>query len=485
LLLLAAVGAGFALAAVQLIPTWELKQLSQRTVVGGRHDPGYGHIPPWYLTQIVAPWMWYAPDVDADHALNSIKALSIPSLTNKVEAQLYFGLVPLLLAVGGLVARFRHREQTPRALVAWGVLGLAALVYTTGWLLPVTRHLPGFSFFMGPGRYGMVTTLAVALLAAFSLDHWMNRPRNVRRWRFVYGLVFGVTVFDLWFIRCYWNETDRQKIPSVNSLIDAISNAPTTGAPAWYADLISDPPLNHRDQSVVRQVLAQYPQPVRMLSTFQNMPTLTGFAMTPTYLGLSPVEYVDPKLTIPPIHDPPEVGEVEAQLEWLRRAGVTHILAEQPLDAEQWRARPVWSGVDELLNRPWGHPGPLFLYELTETRGRAALAAPSPGDTVHVAEYSSGRVVIEVQASHPGEVILTDLSYPGWRVTIDGQGAEARRVEGMYRGVAVPSGKHTIAWSYKPRGFEIGSIVSLAALTVLAGVAGWSRQRVRPSTVPS
>ena len=44
---LAGVIAGFALAAVQLLPTWELKQLSQRAAEGSAHDPGYGHIPPW------------------------------------------------------------------------------------------------------------------------------------------------------------------------------------------------------------------------------------------------------------------------------------------------------------------------------------------------------------------------------------------------------------------------------------------------------
>jgi hypothetical protein len=220
-----------------------------------------------------------------------------------------------------------------------------------------------------------------------------------------------------------------------------------------------------------------------MLSTFQNMPTLTGFAMTPTYLGLSPAEYYDPQLTIPDVQNAP--GEIEAQLAWLRRAGVTHILAEQPLDAAQWQVRPVWSGVDELLNRPWGHPGPLFLYELTETRGRAALAPPSVGDTAHVVEYSPGRVVIEVEALQPGEVILTDLYYPGWNVTIDGQATDAQRVEGMYRGVTVASGEHTVVWSYGPRSVRVGGIVSLATLTALIGLTGWSRLRRRPSTVPS
>jgi uncharacterized membrane protein YfhO len=79
-------------------------------------------------------------------------------------------------------------------------------------------------------------------------------------------------------------------------------------------------------------------------------------------------------------------------------------------------------------------------------------------------------VVIEVEASQPGEVILTDLYYPGWNVAIDGQAAEERRVEGMYRGVSVPSGKHAVVWTYRPRGVRLGagiSGVTLAALVML------------------
>src|SRR5690606_36218347 len=80
--------AGGLLAAVQLSPTWELKQRSQRQQVGAEHDPGYGHLPPLYLSQLIAPWFWYAPDIDLDQALVSLQLGSYPASTNKVEAHL-------------------------------------------------------------------------------------------------------------------------------------------------------------------------------------------------------------------------------------------------------------------------------------------------------------------------------------------------------------------------------------------------------------
>jgi len=459
-----ALAAGFALAAVQLTPSWELKQISQRAEVGGRHDPGYGHIPPWYLSQVIAPWLWYAPDVNADQALNSIKVLSIPSLTNKVEAHLYFGLVPLALVVGGAVYRRARGEKTPRRLVVWSWLGLAAVVYATGWLLPVTRHLPGFNFFMGPGRYGIVATLAVGLLAGYTLDEWLGRlPRGAGR-LLVVVLVLGAAAADLWIVRCRWNRT-------------------VEGAPNWYADLVADPPIRHRNESAIREALAKYPRPVRLFAPGQNLPTLTGFAMTPPYLGLGPSEYFDPQLTMPRAeNDPPTANEIAAQVKWLQQAGVTHVLREEPLDRRTWPVKLVWQGHDRVLNAAWARREPLYLYELEGTRGRVAWQSNADNGPANVTHFDPERVEIGVNARGPGQLVLTDLYYPGWSVTVDGQPAEALRVDGMFRGVQVPAGEHTVAWEYHPRSLAWGGIVSAAALVVLIVLAVGSLRRRRAAT---
>ena len=450
--------AGFGLAAVQLGATWELKQRSQRADVGGAHNPGYGHLPPWYLVQVATPWMWYAPYVNADDALASITTLSYPAATNKVEAHLYFGLVPLALAVVRLWRAWRFGEMLSPPLKIWLWIGLAAVFYATGWLLPITRHLPGFSFFIGPGRYGVLTTLAVGLLAGDALDRWVAKPQAWVGRVLLIAVVSGLTVSDLWNVRCHWNRR-----------ID--------GAPNCYAELVFDPPIAPRGQCQVSKILSEWPAPVRMWSTYQNMPTITGYAMTPTYLGLSPAEYLDPELTIPkPADARPTAEEIEAQVVWLRRAGVTHILSEQPLDTARWPVEPVWSGIDPLLNRAWGRSEPLSLYALTGSRGRASLS-PAAAGTARVTSYTPQRITIEANASEDAEVVLTDLAYPGWEVTVDGSPAEWRTVDGMYRGVNVPAGEHIVEWSYEPRSTRVGALISgLTAVFVVAGL-WWLRRR--------
>ncbi|HLQ44487.1 MAG TPA: hypothetical protein VK137_07155, partial [Planctomycetaceae bacterium] len=90
-----------------------------------------------------------------------------------------------------------------------------------------------------------------------------------------------------------------------------------------------------------------------------------------------------------------------------------------------------------------------------------------------------------------GEVILTDLFYPGWEVTVDGQPAEPRRVEGMYRGVEVPVGEHTIAWTFRPKSVTRGMVVSGIAgiMWVIVGLyfrfAGTDQMRTEKLKCPT
>ena len=50
-----------------------------------------------------------------------------------------------------LVEAGRLYWSRDRVSLIWLVLSLAALVYTTGWLLGVTRYIPGFDFFQDWG----------------------------------------------------------------------------------------------------------------------------------------------------------------------------------------------------------------------------------------------------------------------------------------------------------------------------------------------
>ncbi|MBS0265128.1 MAG: YfhO family protein, partial [Planctomycetes bacterium] len=285
--------AAFLLAAVQLFPTWELKTRSQRSDVNGEHDPSFGAVPPIYLSQVVAPWIWY-PEKESFAALFPEAERA---RVNRVDAHLYFGLVPLALAIVGFGCTWKHRHTpaarastesaspqisqvrgrlsqpvAPRLWIVWAGLGLAAVLYMPGWFLPVTRYLPGFNFFQGPGRFGIIATLAAALLAASGFQQLIRSMRHLAR------PIFGAAVLGLTLLDLLW----------VSDLVHD-------------AEPVDDPPVQQIANSTLRRALVENTEagPVRILSEGYNIPSIVGVGTLPVYLGLSPSPYYDPQLALP------------------------------------------------------------------------------------------------------------------------------------------------------------------------------------------
>jgi len=452
-LLLAVAGAlffAFSLSAIQLLPTWQLKQHSQREYAV--HDVGYGHLPPAYLSQVIVPWKWYLlPAPERDAQLQQLRFLALSSSTNQAEAHLYFGLVPLLLALSGLIPTKHKRAFTGRQrALLWG-LAILALTYAFGWWLPVTRHLPGFSFFIGPGRYTLITTLCVSLLAAESADRWLSRLLPGTR-TLAWAVILALTVTDLFI---------------VSRLV-------------FYAEPLLDPPINHRNQSTISRFLKEIEgetgEPVRLYALGADLPTLLDVSSVPEYLGIGPAEYYDPELKVPPLPQL-EAGSTvipmdEQFVSWLQRAGVTHLLLEHPLSRE-WPADLVFKEPDVFLNGCWGrYPYDVFfVYKLQDTRGRWFWAEETDDASASLAKSIPSRKEYQVTLGQPNRLVVTELLLPGWQVTVDGKPADAIKAEGLFRGVDVPAGEHSVVWSYEPLSFRLGIGISLIALVILAAIA--------------
>jgi hypothetical protein len=73
------------------------------------------------------------------------------------------------------------------------------------------------------------------------------------------------------------------------------------------------------------------------------------------------------------------------------------------------------------------------------------------------------------------------LAYPGWQVSIDGQPADWQTLEGMYRGVELPAGKHTLLWEYRPASQRWGYAISGATCLVIVALGGFRWRTSRPS----
>ncbi len=441
----AAVATGLLLSAAQILPTMELKQISQRDTSQTRpdrpFDPGYGHMPPLYLSQLVASWTWWhTPEIRSSGRLQQLPG-SISSATNAVEAHFYVGLIPLGLIVLDLLFR-KHRSAAPSVRRIWWTLILLSVFYATGWLLPVTGHLPGFSYFMGPGRYTIVATLGAAVLCGLSLDHLAGRRASLVPITIV---IAGLTWFDL-------HQASRA-----------------------VADAVPVPEIwPHRHESWIRRYFtSQPPRTTRVLAPGPNVACLFGTAAVPQYLGIGPAVYFSEAFDL--ARSPEDERFLsDEQHRKLRDLAVTHVLTDTRLPPSDW-LEFVQAGPDALLNRIWGDPYAVrYLYAVRDARDRLESAPPDALTSWSCTVDEATVVEFDVTLSRPGILQLHELDYPGWMVFVDGRPAQDEAAAehprgGLVRTVPVPAGTHRVRWEFRSKAIRHGIQISVLTALVLWG----------------
>lgn len=84
-----------------------------------------------------------------------------------------------------------------------------------------------------------------------------------------------------------------------------------------------------------------------------------------------------------------------------------------------------------------------------------------------IKSYLPSEVVIEVNVSQPGILVLSDLFYPGWQAAVNGEPAKIYRADNLFRGVQLKPGRNQVTFSYLPDKFSAGLILVGLALIVL------------------
>jgi hypothetical protein len=112
--------------------------------------------------------------------------------------------------------------------------------------------------------------------------------------------------------------------------------------------------------------------------------------------------------------------------------------------------------------------------------------APPPASPATVREPSDTDLTVTFDARAPGQLVLHDTYYPGWKAELDGREVPIRPANAAFRAVAVPAGRHQVRFVYRPASVYVGLYLSLAALLVLIGIviAALVRSRGRLREAP-
>jgi uncharacterized membrane protein YfhO len=76
-----------------------------------------------------------------------------------------------------------------------------------------------------------------------------------------------------------------------------------------------------------------------------------------------------------------------------------------------------------------------------------------------------------VTSEREGILVLSESSFPGWRVFVNGKEKECLWLDLLFQGVEIEKGKSTIEFRFRPTGFRLYGFVSLASFLLFLG--GW------------
>jgi len=88
---------------------------------------------------------------------------------------------------------------------------------------------------------------------------------------------------------------------------------------------------------------------------------------------------------------------------------------------------------------------------------------------------------MDVNAGATGLLVLSEVYYPGWRATVNGERAEIREVDGALRGLVVPKGASRVELEYVPLSYYAGA--GLGVVTVGAVLLAWFWRRRQAAAV--
>ena len=394
--------------------------------------------------------------------LHHLVGLLIADWGGSHEWMVYVGVLPLVLAIVGCTRseqeagdRRRNLFASCFLLLAWVVALLFALGIN-GPLFPLLyRIVPGLMLLRVPPRAWFIVAFATACLCAFGVEAMMRDAQSARKphgWVTLAGvalalfaLLFGLGGFFLLqsnaqassaraamlhmalivpasiaivLLRAHGRIGVREfsvgaavvilatllpvdwslyrVVPEVQAFSDHADVAAwlAKGKPGTFRVYSPSYSLPQHVAQRAGLELADGVDPMQLASYAQLMQAATG-ARTSGY-----------SVTIPPF--PPNsdiqtaLRDVTPDARLLGKLNVRYVVAEFPMK------------VEGLVER--AHFGSTFVYENQSAMPRAFV---ENGTAAHIVVYTSDRVVVE--ADGPGTLTLSQVHYPGWRATVDGQ----------------------------------------------------------------
>lgn len=526
LILLVALGSA-GLAAAQLLPTWELAQLSSRSP-GGDFDivrANQFSYPPYHLPAVIFPRFFGNDSIYWGKPL-------------EIEYGFYLGTLPLLAAAWIVIKR--------RAPVFWTVATGVSFFLALGSLSPLRliNLEPSLWIFSAPARWLLLTTFSLSILAAFGIDHAVTHRRAFARFavRIAIGITATVALVTLILFAIPENRLATAS-SYLTSQLPLSLNRPT----AYYEEKISQLFASARTSSASlaspytalalitaaslpllwqrrhgRQLAAALTAAELIIFAATTTPTFpwsTTLSAPATISALPEVARAKQAriysvrepwdtgayLTNPASRPKPDDRERERQLlvplvhtqfnlagvEWpasldlkehqtllaqLRTEnGMINSEAAADLNIGAIIATKA-SPVQPNAYKSKSVVGDAIVYEI-DAKPRAEVIG-DPDAKIAYQSVQPAQIQIDVETQKGGLLLIRDTWFPGWKATVNDQPTPIERADGAFRSIKLAAGQHEVQLRYQPRTIYLGIAISSAMFAVcLSSLAYRSRKK--------
>ncbi len=505
LALIIALAFGALVAAVQLVPTYELVSQSKRAGgVSFDFASNYAYDPANLL-------MFFYPYIHGDIGNGTYTGNSV-----FWEDYGYVGITVLLLAIYG-VARKRKdwyvRFHSVFIIFAmFMVVGPATPLYKI-----VFNVLPGMDYFRFPTRFLLIVSFSLIALACIGFSE-LSRQRSAKesgaRSSNIFGLMTPIewglvaaVVADLWYFQprlnpivdtSAWRQSPKaaEILMADTSMfrlyvIGGTDSHKLTFAKAkgWEGNLqpyidqreflqpnsnvlygISTPDgyQNFTPLSLVR-IWGDFDQRGMILSTagVQN----NTFVPTPSFYRLMDFANVKYVISLWPITN-------EGKLEPIGKYHDAYLYRNPTVMPRAYMVNKIRRVTDAkegeriLLSRDFDPRSETIV----EQSFPSFESSESSNSQIEFEEYSANEVRLRIFSEHKSLLVLSDTYYPGWKALLDGKEIEIQRVNMIYRGVVVPEGVHRVSFCFEPKSVKMGLLLSIVGCGgLLAGFIFFGR----------
>jgi hypothetical protein len=380
----------------------------------------------------------------------------------------------------------------------WLGIGILSLIWSLGDVIPINRWLvtlPGFNLLRVPARGLYFLGFALLIIAMISLDSLIKRnPQKAIFLRL--GTIFITTLVVLIQVFIVSAKPDKNMFLIwhavfwiiLASVVLCFSYRKITGniflallGIAALADIaFSDVNLIYfRSESVA--LLDGYIEVKSIRETKMDFrefsPSYSIPQHTAAYYGLELADGIDPlqlrnysefvqlansrlpdgySVTLPPFENGNPIVDnigIKPDAKTFGLLNVKYLVSAFPITMNDW----------ELVKRTKNS----YVYFNRLVRGWAWVETNSSSK---LDEYRKIEKIarlanhIELEVIGPGKLVLSEINYPGWQVSVDGQPAVIQTAHSVLRSVELGEGHHMVEFRYVPYRVLIGAGISLITI---------------------